>query len=123
MTVAYWINRTPTNILQWRSPYQVIYGKVVDIKVFGCLCYTTNIAPHKHKFEHMAFACIFLGFIEGIFPFDPSFKQNFLVPTELNEGTNDLNVPIEPNDLDVPVSQDSIPTIDNTTVRSRKQPQ
>lgn len=41
-TAAYLINRTPTPLLQGKSPYEILHGQVPmynDLKVFGCLCF------------------------------------------------------------------------------------
>ncbi|KAF7810456.1 retrovirus-related Pol polyprotein from transposon TNT 1-94 [Senna tora] len=65
LCAAYIINRVPNSILKWKTPYEVLTGKIPDyarLKVFGCLCYVTNTNPHKGKFDKRARKCIFLGY-------------------------------------------------------------
>lgn len=54
MTVPYLINRSPSPLLNNKSSYELLY--VVKpiyshLKVFGCLCFATNLTPHKSKFD------------------------------------------------------------------------
>ncbi|GAA0186269.1 hypothetical protein LIER_33557 [Lithospermum erythrorhizon] len=107
-TATYLINRIPAYILGCKIPYELIYEKKLDIehlKIFGCLCYATNNAPHKMKFDHRSFTCIFIGypvdlkgykllnlktnevmvsrdvkFLETVCPFDPLFPKQHLIP-------------------------------------------
>lgn len=63
------INRLPTKLLSWKTPFKMIFGKQPNyqpLKVFGCLCYIVNTKPHKVKLAPRANPCIFLGFREGI---------------------------------------------------------
>lgn len=44
------VNRLPSPILNWKTPYEMLYKKELDytsLKVFGCLGYATNNSPHK----------------------------------------------------------------------------
>lgn len=62
------VNRLPSSILNWKTPYEILYGKQPDyssLKVFGCLAYASNVKPHKGKFEDRAHKCVFLGFPPG----------------------------------------------------------
>lgn len=46
LTAAYLINRTPTAVLGYKSPYEVLFGCVPDydnMRIFGCLCYATVV--------------------------------------------------------------------------------
>ncbi|KAL2228047.1 UNVERIFIED_CONTAM: Retrovirus-related Pol polyprotein from transposon TNT 1-94 [Sesamum indicum] len=68
LTATYLINRMPTPTLKWKSPYEVLHNKTPDfshLKVFGCLCFATNVFPHKGKFEPRAMKCVFLGYAQG----------------------------------------------------------
>lgn len=35
------------------------------MKVFGCLCFSTNTIPHKTKFDSRAIKCCFSGYNQG----------------------------------------------------------
>ncbi|KAL0296099.1 UNVERIFIED_CONTAM: Retrovirus-related Pol polyprotein from transposon RE2 [Sesamum radiatum] len=62
------IKKLPTSVLQWRTPYEVLYHRPVDYsvtKVFGCLAFAANVQPHKSKFTKRAHRCIFVGYALG----------------------------------------------------------
>ncbi|KAL0434406.1 UNVERIFIED_CONTAM: Retrovirus-related Pol polyprotein from transposon RE2 [Sesamum latifolium] len=68
LTATFIINRLPTSVLQWKSPYEVLYNKPVDysmLKVFGCLAFAINLQPYKTKFAKLAHRCIFVGYATG----------------------------------------------------------
>lgn len=61
---VYLINRTPTPLLANKTPFEAMFQKTPTfdhIKVFGCLCYATNLRP-THKFDVRAKPYIFLGY-------------------------------------------------------------
>lgn len=65
---AYLINRLPSSSIGWKCPYQLLLKKEVlyeDIKVFGCLCYVTNVHPKKDKFVARAIRGVFVGYSCG----------------------------------------------------------
>lgn len=74
------LNRTPTRVLAWRSPYAVLHGKVPDYNMFrpfGSLAYAINHVVHKSKFDSRSIKCIFLGydaFHKGFLLFDMDNK-------------------------------------------------
>ncbi|KAF5199311.1 Retrovirus-related pol polyprotein from transposon tnt 1-94 [Thalictrum thalictroides] len=64
-TAVYLINRLPTPVLQWASPYFRLFGQspsYVDLRTFGCACY-----PHlgdyvTNKLLPRSVECVFLGY-------------------------------------------------------------
>lgn len=52
MTAAYVINRLPQQGLEYRSPYERLFGKkpsVRHLKVFGCMCYVFIPSHLRHQ--------------------------------------------------------------------------
>ncbi|KAJ4790588.1 Retroelement pol polyprotein-like [Rhynchospora pubera] len=106
LTATYLINRTPTPLLQNKTPYEMLFGKppaYTPIRCFGCLCYVK--IPTLDKFGSRARKCVFIGypfgkkgwrvldletnkfvvsrdvvFVETVFP----FKQKFGHDAEVN---------------------------------------
>lgn len=59
------LNRVPSRVLNWKSPYEVLYGKAPDyqmLRPFGCLAYAANLVAHRGKFDTRSLKCIFLGY-------------------------------------------------------------
>lgn len=68
LVAAFIMNRLPTVVLKWKSPYDVLYKKQPDymrMKPFGCLAYAAKTLPNKSKFIPRASKCIFLGYVSG----------------------------------------------------------
>ncbi|KAL0395161.1 UNVERIFIED_CONTAM: Retrovirus-related Pol polyprotein from transposon RE2 [Sesamum latifolium] len=68
LTATYIINRTPSHILNWVTPYELLFRKPPKcdhLKVFGCLCYAKNTDPRKTKFSPRASKCVFMGYAPG----------------------------------------------------------
>ncbi|XP_070005233.1 uncharacterized protein [Nicotiana sylvestris] len=62
--VIYFINRLPTDVLQGKSPYELLHGRppsLDHLRVFGCLCYATT-SVRNDKFDARARATVFLGY-------------------------------------------------------------
>ena len=65
-TFVYLSNRTGTRVLDYKTPYEVFYGKVPDLKhlrVFGSLG-TATTGEHKGKLETRGKPIMFLGYSE-----------------------------------------------------------
>ncbi|KAL0447801.1 UNVERIFIED_CONTAM: Retrovirus-related Pol polyprotein from transposon RE1 [Sesamum latifolium] len=65
LTATYLINRTPTKILDWKTPYEKLYGSIPQydhLRTFGSLCYATNTHPQRSKFQSRALKCVLIGY-------------------------------------------------------------
>lgn len=68
LAAAYLINRLPTSVLKWQTPYEILHNKKPSyelLKVFGCLCYSTVVSPSKSKFDARSRKCLFIGYVAG----------------------------------------------------------
>ncbi|KAL0397063.1 UNVERIFIED_CONTAM: Retrovirus-related Pol polyprotein from transposon TNT 1-94 [Sesamum calycinum] len=137
LTAAYLINRTPTKVLGWKTPYEKLYGKdpqYIHLRTFGSLCYATDLTPHKSKFHSRALRCILIGyamhqkayklfdldnqtvlfsrdvhFYEGVFPYSSTqlITPSLPMPTVTLQSDNILDASSQPATL---IEQDDIPT-------------
>lgn len=58
------INRLPSVVLKWKSSFELLNKKAVDLSVakpFGSLVYSVDNYPYKTKFDTRAHKCVFLG--------------------------------------------------------------
>jgi len=65
MTAVYLINRTPSRLLGWKTPYEMLRGVnefIVPPKVFGCTCFVRDHRPSVGKLDPRAVKCIFVGY-------------------------------------------------------------
>lgn len=104
ITAVYLINRLPTPLLQYSSPYEKLFFTTPNyskLRVFGCLCYPWLRPYTSNKLQPKSQPCVFLGystsqsafkcmdpktgkvyhsrhvkFIENIFPFATLDKSN-----------------------------------------------
>lgn len=114
MTAAYLINRTPTTILNNKSPFEVLFHTSPDydiLRMFDSLCYANVMPQPSDKFAARAIKGVFLGypyakkgykilnlatnqvfisrdvrFVENIFPFK-DIEQS-IVPSSLFPSSN-----------------------------------
>ena len=66
--MGYLINRTPSKILNGKTPYEVLFGvkpSYDHVKMFGCLCYAHLKSRSKDKFAPRSRKCIFIGYPYG----------------------------------------------------------
>ena len=64
-TTTHPIIRLPTKVLQFQSPFQVLFNKIPNyyhLKVFDCLCYPYFRPYNKHKLCYRSSPCVFLGY-------------------------------------------------------------
>lgn len=65
LTSTWMLNRLPSRVLGWKSPFELLFGKTPDytmLRPFGCLAYTVNLVSHRGKFDTRSLKCLFLGF-------------------------------------------------------------
>lgn len=68
LMATYLIDRLPSKIIKWKSPYEKMYNRLPDyasLKSFGCMVFYTNISPHKDKFDVRGTKGVFTGYSLG----------------------------------------------------------
>ncbi|KAI5347614.1 hypothetical protein L3X38_000501 [Prunus dulcis] len=67
--IAYLINRTPSRVLDFKTPYDVFGDHVSYVsvsklpsKVFGCVAYVHVYSHQQNKLDHCALRCVFIGY-------------------------------------------------------------
>ncbi|KAL8156345.1 hypothetical protein AgCh_001442 [Apium graveolens] len=63
LTAAYLINRLPTHVLDYKSPFELLHHKPPNysqLKIFGCLCFAS--IHDNDKFSSRAIRSAFLGY-------------------------------------------------------------
>ena len=108
LTAVYLINRLPSTVLQYKTPYTALYKSTPDyeeLRVFGCLAFATNPTVSGDKFSRRGVPCAFMGypplkkgykllnlttiqpfisrdvkFVETVFPFHPNSTSSYMQP-------------------------------------------
>lgn len=65
LTATWLLNRNPSKIHNWESPYVVLFKKEPEyeqVKPFGCLAYAVNLTTHRSKFHPKNYKCVFIGY-------------------------------------------------------------
>lgn len=63
-TAVFLINRLPSSVLNFQSPYFALYKSMPDynlIKCFGCSCFPFLRPYNDHKLQYRSYECVFLG--------------------------------------------------------------
>lgn len=64
----YLINRTPSKVLDGKTPYELMYGTTPSydaVKTFGCLSFAHKATRDKDKFGERSRKCVFVGYPYG----------------------------------------------------------
>ena len=64
-TTVFLMNRTPSPILQHKSPYEILYQQLPnysDFRTFETLCYASTLLSTWHKFSPKATLAVFIGY-------------------------------------------------------------
>ncbi|KAG6491761.1 hypothetical protein ZIOFF_046699 [Zingiber officinale] len=65
---VYLLNRLPTKALGERTPFEAWMGRkshLAHLRVFGCVAYVKNTAPHLKKLDDRSSPMVYLGVEEG----------------------------------------------------------
>ena len=68
LTITYLINRTPSTVLNIKTPYEMLYGQqpaYEHLRIFGSLCYAHNQRKNGDKFASRSKKCVFIGYPYG----------------------------------------------------------
>jgi len=63
-TIAYLKNRSPTNSLELKTPFEALYGykpAVKHLRIFGCKAFSHIPKEDRKKLDSKAIRCTFIG--------------------------------------------------------------
>ena len=64
-TACFLINRMPSSVLNWDTPYHVLFPNQplfpIEPRIFDYTCFVRNVRPHVSKLDRKSLKCIFLG--------------------------------------------------------------
>ena len=69
LTTIFLINRLSSPLLKDKSPFQMLTNNKPadnDLRVFGCLLYSSTSSKHYHKFQPRSRPCVLLGYPKDI---------------------------------------------------------
>ncbi|KAM1503397.1 hypothetical protein ACFXTO_028641 [Malus domestica] len=81
LTATYLINRLPSHVLGFKSPYEVLKGRKINLthlKVFGRVCFVHIQALNRDKLDARATKCVFVGYSstqKGYKCYNPTTKK------------------------------------------------
>ena len=83
-TFCFLINRMPSSVLNWGTPYHIIFPKPlfpIEPQIFGCTCFVRDVRSQVSKLDHKSLKCIFLGYSrvqKGYRCYYPSLRRYLL---------------------------------------------
>jgi hypothetical protein len=110
-TSVFLINRLPTETLNLKSPWEVLFGTTptyTSFKIFGCSCYPLLRPYNKHKLDLRSKECVFLGYA--------SHSKGYLcLDTSNNKLLISRNVVFDENTFPFLTSSPTTPTLDTAS--------